>query len=168
MKKLVLASLVAGALLSAEGGGFYFSASVPFYPSGCYYPYAGFSYSYYYPAYTYPSYPAYPYVYTRPNYAVEGTMLGAWTGGVIGSTQCQGWQGAAIGAAAGLVLGGIAEAATQKQERNWAYVPPPPAAPQVAVSQPPQATPSPNQTAVPPKSLHQIPDAPRVPDAPTF
>ncbi len=163
MNKLIMAGLAAGALLSAQAGGVFVSTSSPVYSYSGFYP--GFGYAY--PTCVFPYYPTYPYVYGRPNYAVEGAFLGAWTGGLIGSTQCQGWQGAGIGAAAGLVLGGIAEAAARKHEESLVYAPPPPAL-QVASSQPPYRPPATYKPATPPKPLYQIPDAPRVPDAPTF
>lgn len=90
------------------------------------YPYS--SYSYYPPAYAY-SYPAYPgytygYAYSRPNYAVSGTLLGALTGGLVGdSIHHQGWEGAGIGAAAGLLLGSLAEHNARVNEQAY-YAPP--------------------------------------------
>src|SRR5215471_7098064 len=101
-------------------------------PSFAAYPFYSYPvYSYSYPVYSYPaaysapapySSPAYSsgydssYGYSRPNYAVGGTLLGALTGGIIGSTiHNQGWEGAGIGAAAGLVLGSIAEHSARVQ-----------------------------------------------------
>lgn len=105
---------------------------------------------YYGPVY-YPGYEA-PYVYRRPNYAVTGTLLGALTGGLIGdSIHHQGWEGAGIGAAAGLVLGGLAEYSARRSEQRAAAAAPP-------VS---YATPS------APVSAPAIPNAPTVPNAPT-
>lgn len=105
--------------------------SYPFFPA--YYP----AYSYpAYPAYAAPAYPAYSYAptdysYSRPNYAVTGTLLGALTGGLIGdSIHHQGWEGAGIGAAAGLVLGSLAEHGARTHERA-SYV-----APGVSYAQP--------------------------------
>ena len=43
--------------------------------------------------------------------------MGALTGGIIGSSHHEGWEGAGIGAAAGLLLGGIAESHARAQER---------------------------------------------------
>jgi hypothetical protein len=117
---------------------------------------------------------------SRPNYAVGGTLLGAASGALIGAASDQPGEGAAIGAAAGLVLGGIAEHATRKQERKVATVQAPPA-PQPAPQSPSSEVESPRLsesqvTSKPgPTSTYywtdpppQIPDAPRVPDAPTF
>jgi hypothetical protein len=83
------------------------------------YPYA---YPYYYSpgvAYSYPYYSGYGYGYSRPNYAVNGVLSGALIGGIIGdSIHHQGWEGAGIGAAAGLLLGGIAESTARRQDRK--------------------------------------------------
>jgi uncharacterized protein YcfJ len=58
--------------------------------------------------------------YARPNYAVAGTLLGGLAGAIIGhnsgSLSHNGWQGAAIGAGAGLLLGGLAEQNARVQE----------------------------------------------------
>jgi len=125
---------------------FAFSFGYPFYSYGGYYP----TYSYGYPVYGAPYVSSYNYGYSdpgysyRPNYAVTGTLLGALTGGLIGdSVHHQGWEGAGIGAAAGLLLGGLAEHGARTQERA-AY-----SAPRVSYVQP-----------------NTIPDAPRVNDAP--
>ena len=145
---------------------------------------------YYYPApvYAQPGYgyvaapayiaaPAYPPAPPRPNYAVSGTLVGALAGGLIGSSSHHGWEGAGIGAASGLVLGSVAEAAAQNQEQKWALAQPAPAPPPAVVQAypPPQAptpAPAPAQSISPPLASaswgHQIPDAPRVPDAPAF
>jgi uncharacterized protein YcfJ len=115
--------------------------------------------------------PAYAYAPARPNYTVNGTLVGALAGGLIGAADHKGWEGAGIGAASGLVVGGFAEAAAQKRDREWIPVPPPPP---VALSPPPPPVPPPptaSRTAQPvvkSAPIHQIPDAPRVPDAPTF
>jgi hypothetical protein len=174
MKKLLTILGLAGALVTAHAGGVYVSASVPLYS----YSYWDSPYGYaYYPAYDYPGYPGYYYEYTRPNYAVGGTLLGALTGGLIGASQHHGWEGAGIGAAAGLVLGSVAEIAAEKHEEKMVYatvpppLPPPPVP--VMVMQPAVvvAAPAPAPTPVYPQvyiSPNQIPDAPRVPDAPTF
>lgn len=144
----------------------------------------------YYPATTYVQ-PGYGYVYAppcayvpvyapappRPNYAVGGTLLGALAGGLIGVGTDHGWEGAGIGAASGLVLGSVAEAAAQKNERNWAAAQAtPPSVQAPAIVAPPTRAPAPPAQpmrqvywpAPPPAPAHQIPDAPRVPDAPTF
>ena len=138
-----------------RGWGWYPGLSFSYYGGwpafGCAWP--GYAYSYY-PAPTYyspapvaySSYPATGYVYTetRPNYAIGGTLLGALTGGLIGnSVHHQGWEGAGIGAAAGLVLGSLAEHDARAAERTY-YVAPP-------------------ATYVRPA---QIPDAPTVNNAP--
>ncbi len=147
MKKLICTIVLVSGYLSAQAGVYAFHSGhgwrggwhgrdrvsfsigvgYPWYYGSAYsYPY----YSYYYspgyyaysysPAYVYPEYPAYGYSYSRPNYAVGGTLLGALTGGLIGnSIHHQGWEGAGIGAAAGLVLGSIAEHSARVQERNY-------------------------------------------------
>ena len=108
---------------------FYFSfGGYPYYAPGYFYSYPYYPGSYsYYPAYGYSySYPAYgyDYGYSRPNYAVGGTLLGALAGGLIGdSIHHQGWEGAGIGAAAGLLLGGLAEHSARVQERNYYSAP---------------------------------------------
>ena len=152
--------------------------------------YAGQSYSYstepvYGPPYAYyapNSYcaPGNYYQPSRPNYAVGGTLLGAASGALIGAASDQPGEGAAIGAAAGLVLGGIAEHATRKQERKVATVqalPAPQPAPQSPSSEVESrqrlesqvtSTPGPTSTYYWTAPPQQIPDAPRVPDAPTF
>ncbi|HMP82730.1 MAG TPA: glycine zipper family protein [Verrucomicrobiota bacterium] len=124
--------------------------------------------------------PGYYYRPERPNYAVGGTLLGAASGALIGYGSGNTGEGAAIGAASGLVLGGIAEYAARKKEDKSTKPQPastvqqqPPAQP--AAYQPPQLVqseitfqPAANSTyywTAPPR---QIPDAPRVPDAPTF
>ena len=74
-----------------------------------------------------PSYappPAYPYPAALPNYAVNGTLLGAASGALIGSASHNAGKGAAIGAASGLVLGGLAEHAGRKQEQRYANAQP--------------------------------------------
>jgi hypothetical protein len=159
MKRLMLTGLCTGALFTAQAGGFYVSAAFPVYPSSYVYSYP--AYSGYYTPYSYPYYPASGYEYVRPNYAVNGTLLGAFTGGLIGAANCRGWEGAGIGAAAGLVLGGITEAVVAKHEQRGAYMAPPVPPPRAFAPAPPRVT-------AQPKSLYQIPDAPRVPDAPTF
>jgi hypothetical protein len=147
-----------------------------------------FAYSFYSPgiASTFSYSPAYGYDYPcRPNYAVNATSLGALMGGIIGeSIHHQGWEGAGIGAAAGLLLGGIAEHATRSQERAMyqsQYAPsvptyqnssqqqlmraPEPAA--VPAWNPPiRATNATYYWSAPPALTYKIPDASRVPDAP--
>jgi hypothetical protein len=92
----------------------------------------------------------------RPNYVVGGTLLGAASGALIGQgTSQKPGVGAAIGAASGLVVGSVAEAARSQ--------PPPPQA--VVYTAP---APAPTLAAASPRPRHQIPDAPRVPDAPAF
>ena len=128
--------------------------------------------------------PAYAYPPARPNYAVGGTLLGAASGALIGEgTQGKPGGGAAIGAAAGLVLGGLAEHAARKREQRLAaaqpaaqtqYPPPAPSptqdpGPQTfdsrsGITSQPGATSTYYWTAAPP----QIADAARVPDAPRF
>jgi uncharacterized protein YcfJ len=140
-------------------------------------------------AYAYPAPPVYgyaptqvapvpsaPVVYTpapppappRPNYVVSGTLVGATAGALIGEGASHNpGQGAAIGAATGLLVGGIAEHNARKRE---AASHPPPASPalasQPASSNKPPSSPAPNHQLSGP--THQIPDAPLVPDAPTF
>jgi hypothetical protein len=66
-------------------------------------------------------------------------------------------EGAAIGAAAGLLVGGIAEHNARRRERTMA-----------AAQQPSNPTPAPSAWTPAPTIYHHVPDAPRVPDAPTF
>jgi hypothetical protein len=129
--------------------------------------------------------PGYYYRPTRPNYAVDGTLLGAASGALIGEgASGKPGGGAAIGAAAGLVLGSIAEHTARKQEQRFASAQPavpyhvqqpaPPASTQAASLQTPDSRPEIASrpcatstyywTAPPP----QIPNAPGVPDAPRF
>jgi uncharacterized protein YcfJ len=136
--------------------------------------------------------PGYYYRPTRPNYVVNGTMLGAASGALIGAGNHDAGKGAAIGAAAGLVLGSVAEATTQRRERRTATEIQSTSVPQLQPEVEPQVQPSEpapmSQDAVPrtqdlntqitskpcPTSTYhwtprpQIPDAPRVPDAPKF
>lgn len=198
MKKLFLTVFLIAVGLSAQAGhfhgggwhggycyrggyGFYpgFSLSIG-YPAYSYYPYYSYySYPYPYPYYGYDGYYGY-YGPGRPNYAVNGTLLGALTGGIIGnSIHHQGWEGAAIGAGAGLLLGGIAEDAARRQEyRTATRVAQPypvtqlqpqsqPLAPSNLPQSPVTSRPSANSTYYwTPRP--QIADAPRVPDAPTY
>ena len=135
-----------------------------YYPVPATYAQPGYGYVYT-PAYTYaPAYVAPP---PRPNYAVGGTVVGAAAGGLIGAGYHNGWQGAAIGAASGLVVGSIAEVAAQNHEQKLAkaQTAPPPEQPIMvtAPSVPVVYRPAPEMAR-----MHQIADAPRVPDAPTF
>jgi hypothetical protein len=101
--------------------------------------------------------PGYYYQPAGPNYAVGGTLLGAASGALIGAGTHRPAEGAAIGAAAGLVVGGVAEGVAQHRERALAADPP---------ARPPGVQPV--RTAVAYVPARQIPDAPRVPNAPTF
>ncbi len=121
--------------------------------------------------------PGYYYRPARPNYAVNGTLLGAASGALIGAGNHQAGEGAAIGAAAGLVLGGIAEAAAKKHEQRAvvAAQTTPASAMAVANAVEPQPATQAQVTSRPSADSTyywtprpQIPDAPRVPDAPTF
>jgi len=140
--------------------------------------------------------PGYYYQPTRPNYAVGGTLAGAASGALIGAGYHDAGKGAAIGAAAGLVLGTAAELSTRHQEKKYAertvqtteqvqttshgsaqqqpYMMNQQGsndqiAPAIDESQRNQVTSKPCPTS----TYHwtprpQIADAPRVPDAPTF
>ena len=105
-------------------------------------------------------YPAYetPYIYRRPNYAVTGTLFGALAGGLIGdSIHHQGWEGAGIGAAAGLLLGGLAEYGARRSEQRAAAATPP-----ISYAQPAAAPSAPAIANAP-----TVPNAPMAPTAPT-
>jgi outer membrane lipoprotein SlyB len=55
--------------------------------------------------------------YGRPNYASSGLLLGGLAGAIIGNNNGhRTWQGALIGAGAGLLLGGIAEQDARDRE----------------------------------------------------
>jgi len=136
--------------------------------------------------------PGYYYRPTRPNYVVNGTMLGAASGALIGAGNHDAGKGAAIGAASGLILGSVAEATTQRRERRTATATQSTLAPQPLPEVEPQARPTEpvpisqdsdprtqdSNTQItskpcPTSTYHwttrpQIPDAPRVPDAPKF
>jgi uncharacterized membrane protein len=122
-------------------------------------------YAYSRPAYGYaysygPGYSGYYSPGARPNYAVSGTLTGAAAGALIGEgTSGKPGQGAAIGAAVGLVLGSVAEQQARQRERADF------AGHRLPVTVVPDR-PSVWQASLAPR--HQIPDAPRVPDAPTF
>jgi len=103
----------------------------------------------------------------RPNYAVGGTLLGAASGALIGQgVSGKPGVGAAIGAVSGLVVGSVAEVAARNN---------PPTPTLVARTPTPVAaqTMSPARQQAPiyyasARPQPQIPDAPRVPDAPSF
>jgi uncharacterized protein YcfJ len=89
---------------------------------------SGFYSSYYYPstyiyldrsAYDYPVYVD-DYETVRPNYAANGAILGALAGAVIGNNsgdlRHNGWRGAGLGAAAGYLIGSIAENNARRRE----------------------------------------------------
>ena len=131
MKKLLLGVMILATGLAAQAGGrhfyhagarFFGSPRVSFFWGGGFPAYAG--YSYYSPAnpYLYSYYPSYgyDYGYSRPNYVVNDTLTGALLGGIIGSSvHHQGWAGAGIGAAAGLVLGSLTEHQARTYERSY-------------------------------------------------
>ncbi len=128
MKKLILTTVLLVLGISVQAGGYrqrgHYSqggTQVSFYWGGGYPVYSPWYCSSYYPSYGY----GYDYSYGRPNYAVSGTLTGALLGGIIGSSaHHRGWEGAGIGAAAGLVLGSLAERNTRNYERSY-YAPPP-------------------------------------------
>lgn len=73
------------------------------------------------PAYVAPARTSVTRTYTRPNYAVGGAAVGGVLGAVIGhNSDRRTAEGAAIGAGAGLLLGGLAEHETRKRERQAA------------------------------------------------
>jgi uncharacterized protein YcfJ len=143
--------LLAGAIVGEARPNDYY-ASQPCYYATPVYATPGYGYAY---APAYVSAPAYVAAPQRPNYAVGGTLTGALAGGLIGAGFHRGWEGAGIGAASGLVLGSVAEVAAQRHEQRWA-------APQVA------PMPQVYRPVATPGWGRQIPDAPGVPDAPTF
>jgi uncharacterized protein YcfJ len=126
--------------------------------------------------------PAYYYRPQRPNYAVNGTLLGATSGALIGAGTCDAGKGAAIGAAAGLAIGGIAEHAARRHEQNPMTAQAtvqnqvqqlaPGGSIQDAGPQPQDARSEITSATCPASTYHwttppaQIPDVPRVPDAP--
>jgi outer membrane lipoprotein SlyB len=95
----------------------------------------------------------------RPNYAGRGLLLGGIAGAIIGNNSGDlhhnAWRGAAYGAAAGYILGSIAENNARRREAALTrvvvnpapvtYAAPAPAAPVVAT--PPPAPPSPMASA---------------------
>ena len=144
--------LLAGAIVGEARRNDYYASQPYYYYAAPVYATPGYGYAY---APAYVSAPAYVAAPPRPNYAVGGTLTGALAGGLIGAGFHRDWEGAGIGAASGLVLGSVAEIAAQRHEQRWA-------APRVA------PTPQVYRAAANPGWGHQIPDAPSVPDAPTF
>lgn len=65
----------------------------------------------------------------RTSYAATGTLLGGIAGAIIGHNDGRhGWEGAAYGAGAGLILGSLADsAARRREEAQVTYVQPTPA-----------------------------------------
>jgi len=140
---------------------------------------ASSAYVYYSPNYY--TAPGYYYRPTQPNYAVSGTLLGAASGALIGSGYCEAGKGAAIGAAAGLALGTVAELTSKKpgpsaitmqttgqpvqvvQNSATEEIKPQTSEPRYEITSKPCPTSTYTWTPRP-----QIADAPRVPDAPTF
>jgi len=125
--------------------------------------------------------PGYYYRPTQPNYAVNSTLLGAASGALIGSGYCEAGKGAAIGAAAGLALGTVAQLTAKKAEPRVVATEAATQPAQVVHAPPAQEMkpetpePRPELTSKPcPTSTYtwtprpQIADAPHVPDAPTF
>ena len=91
---------------------------------------------------------------------MNSTLTGALVGGIIGnSIHHQGWEGAGIGAAAGLLLGSVAERNARAVERAYATTP----AVSYSYSQPATVANAPTVNTAP-----TIPDAPTVPSAPTY
>jgi uncharacterized protein YcfJ len=127
--------------------------------------------SYYAPNYYYNGHSV-DYSAARPNYAVNGTFLGAASGALIGSSSHDAGKGAAIGAASGLVLGSLAEIAARRHESR-VVTQSTETAPHASAahSEPlrPEITSKPSSTSTYYWTARpQIADAPRVPDAPTF
>jgi YMGG-like Gly-zipper len=155
MKRLFLTTFIVSAAISLQAGGWGWGVGLAFSGSSCA-PQYGASYSYS---------PGGGYGYTGPSYAVGGMLLGALTGGIIGnSIHHQGWEGAAIGAASGLVLGSVAENYARAPRQTYQTYPAQPYQPNTA----PQAA---NPTATFSKAeysrpAYAIPNAPTIPDAP--
>lgn len=107
-----------------------------------------------------PASPSNPSAPNRPSYKLGGTLVGAAAGAMIGEgVSDKPWQGAAIGAAAGLVMGSIADRSVRSQRTAQVS----------AASDQPQATVVTSSVwQAPSGPRHQISDAPRVPDAPSF
>ena len=109
--------------------------------------------------YAYPSYSDYDNdYYARPNYAANGAILGALAGAVIGNNsgdlRHNGWAGAGLGAAAGYLVGSIAENNARRREAvltEQAATVNSPASVQVA-SAPPANAPDQTVTVSKPKS----------------
>ena len=177
--------LLAGAIANESRRNYYYdSPGYPYAPASS----VSFGYGYgnrcssSYVYYSPNSYCAPGYYYrptSRPNYAVGGTLLGAASGALIGAGHRDAGKGAAIGAAAGLVLGGIAEHSARKQEQrvtvSSAATTQTQSAPAVTTQDDGRPTRDSSITSEPgPTSTYhwaprpQIADAPRVPDAPTF
>ena len=103
--------------------------------------------------------------------ALGGALVGTVIGGVAGGNCHNGFSGngAAIGAGIGLAAGAIL--GTVQQQNSYAAQPvyyyPTPAA-YAPASAPARPAPQNYWAATAPTSVNQIPDAPRVPDAPTF
>lgn len=165
MKKLFWTTLLLTAAVSVQAGGYGLAGyqsgwgfGISFAGGGCsgWSPQFSGSYSYY---------PGGNYAYTGPNYAAGGMLLGALTGGIIGnSIHHQGWEGAGIGAASGLVLGSLAEnyarAPKQTYQTYAVQTYQPYAAPKATY---PTTTFSKAEYS---KPAYSIPNAPTIPDAP--
>jgi uncharacterized protein YcfJ len=162
--------LVVGSL-AGESRRYSYSYSQPYYYSDTsYYPASGYASPYVYVTPNSYCAPGYYYQSSRPNYAIGGTLLGAASGALIGSSDGKAGEGAAIGAGAGLLLGAIAEHAAQKKEAGTRYAPlttdvqpttlapAEPARPQYKITSRPVANSTYYWTS-PPKSI---------PDAPTY
>jgi len=107
-----------------------------------------------------------------PPESFGGALWGAMIGGMLGGDCCHGFSGtgAAIGAGFGFIAGTIAGEARRQENESYSALSPSrgnsgttgPTSPQQATQQPVA-----NQKTAS-VVTHQIPDAPRVPDAPTF
>jgi hypothetical protein len=100
--------------------------------------------------------PYYYQPYYRPNYAVGGLVTGSILGSVIGhASGHHGWEGAAIGAGAGLFLGSIAEHSARQRERacyDTVY-----SGPALAYSQPAATQPAQQVTVINNNNNHNKP-----------